>query len=332
MAPPRFQPCHSNPPDSPSPLLEQLGFHDRGAPLDAFVCPSIARYVFRSRIACQRVWIAHCLTQLVRDVRKPARRSGADCGRDDRFQGKATRRDRSYRSLKRRASVYELIREDIIERPPRRQRAPRGRRSRPPPRHLDQPGAERPCNCCGVEGFVVFTPNRGARVRPIDQDFVPRHLRDRRSDRARPDPLVRQHGDATRTSKSSSRSRPSSRRTTLPIPYKHSELDTAFHTVMYQRHYNRHAAELWWKHREVLRAVGRRFNFTLSRRAAVMREHRELIDHVRRRMPRRPPRRSPAMSKARAGTSWSRCARSMRRARDRTAHRRAAFRKKGNTQ
>ena len=32
---------------------------------------------------------------------------------------------------------------------------------------------------------------------------------------------------------------------------------------MYQRHYNRHAAELWWKHREVLRAVGRRFNFTL---------------------------------------------------------------------
>jgi DNA-binding GntR family transcriptional regulator len=57
----------------------------------------------------------------------------------------------------------------------------------------------------------------------------------------------------------------------------HSELDTAFHSVMYQRHYNRHAAALWWKHREVMRAVGRRFNFTLARRAAVMREHRELI-------------------------------------------------------
>jgi DNA-binding GntR family transcriptional regulator len=34
---------------------------------------------------------------------------------------------------------------------------------------------------------------------------------------------------------------------------------------------------LWWTHREVLRAVGRRFDFTLSRRAAVIREHRELI-------------------------------------------------------
>ena len=63
--------------------------------------------------------------------------------------------------------------------------------------------------------------------------------------------------------------------------FRHSELDTTFHTVMYQRHYNRHAAELWWKHREVLRAVSRRFNFTLARRAAIMREHRELIAHVK---------------------------------------------------
>ncbi|TIT38238.1 MAG: GntR family transcriptional regulator, partial [Mesorhizobium sp.] len=63
--------------------------------------------------------------------------------------------------------------------------------------------------------------------------------------------------------------------------FRHSELDTAFHTVMYQRHYNRHAAELWWKHREVLRAVSRRFNFTLARRAAIIREHRELIALVK---------------------------------------------------
>ena len=62
---------------------------------------------------------------------------------------------------------------------------------------------------------------------------------------------------------------------------RHSELDTAFHTVMYQRHYNRHAAELWWKHREVLRAVSRRFNFTLARRAQVLRDHRELIELIK---------------------------------------------------
>jgi DNA-binding GntR family transcriptional regulator len=64
-------------------------------------------------------------------------------------------------------------------------------------------------------------------------------------------------------------------------PLKHSELDTRFHTIMYERHYNRHAAELWWKHREVLRAVSRRFNFTLARRAQVMREHRELIGLIK---------------------------------------------------
>jgi DNA-binding GntR family transcriptional regulator len=46
---------------------------------------------------------------------------------------------------------------------------------------------------------------------------------------------------------------------------------------MYRRHYNRHVAVLWWKHREVLRAVSRRFDFTLARRATVLREHRELI-------------------------------------------------------
>jgi DNA-binding GntR family transcriptional regulator len=62
---------------------------------------------------------------------------------------------------------------------------------------------------------------------------------------------------------------------------KHSDLDTKFHTLIYQRHYNRHAAELWWKHREVLRAVSRQFNFTLVRRAQIISDHRELIAHIK---------------------------------------------------
>ncbi len=79
---------------------------------------------------------------------------------------------------------------------------------------------------------------------------------------------------------------------------------------MYQRHYNRHAAELWWKHREVLRAVGRRFNFTLARRAAVIREHRELIEHVKARRRRQGGRRRlRGMSRAPAGMSSNRCGR-----------------------
>jgi DNA-binding GntR family transcriptional regulator len=64
-------------------------------------------------------------------------------------------------------------------------------------------------------------------------------------------------------------------------PIRHSDLDTKFHTQIYRRHYNRHAAELWWKHREVLRAVGRQFNFTLARRSQVIRDHRELIAHIK---------------------------------------------------
>jgi DNA-binding GntR family transcriptional regulator len=62
---------------------------------------------------------------------------------------------------------------------------------------------------------------------------------------------------------------------------RHSQLDTEFHTIMYQRHYNRHAAELWWTHREILRAVSRRYTTTLGRRTAVLREHRELIGHIK---------------------------------------------------
>ena len=50
---------------------------------------------------------------------------------------------------------------------------------------------------------------------------------------------------------------------------------------MYERHYNRLAAELWWKHREVLRAVTRRFSYTLARRAQVTRDHRRLVQLIK---------------------------------------------------
>ena len=126
------------------------------------------------------------------------------------------------------------------------------------------------------EGFVIFTPNRGARVRPIDQDFV----RDIYEIGVLLEPALTRwfvsmatHEDIVELE----RIQCLIEENNFADQFRHSELDTAFHTVMYQRHYNRHAAELWWKHREVLRAVSRRFNFTLARRAAIMREHRELI-------------------------------------------------------
>ena len=126
------------------------------------------------------------------------------------------------------------------------------------------------------EGFVIFTRNRGARVRPIDQNFI----RDICEIGVVIEPVLTRWfvGMATEADIAGlERVQSQIEENNFADQIKHSDLDTKFHTLMYQRHYNRHAAELWWKHREVLRSVGRRFNFTLSRRAQVIREHRELI-------------------------------------------------------
>lgn len=130
------------------------------------------------------------------------------------------------------------------------------------------------------EGFVVIAPNRGARVRPINQDFV----RDIYEIGVLIEPALTHWfvGMATPADIVELESvQAQIEANDFLDPIRHSELDTRFHTIMYERHYNRHAAELWWKHREVLRAVSRRFNFTLARRAQVIREHRELIQHIR---------------------------------------------------
>ena len=130
------------------------------------------------------------------------------------------------------------------------------------------------------EGFVVMEMNRGARVRPIDQDFV----RDTYEIGALIEPALTRwfvgmatHEDIVELE----RLQALIEENNFADRVLHSELDTAFHTVMYERHYNRRAAELWWRHREVMRAVSRRFNFTLARRATVIREHRELIACVK---------------------------------------------------
>jgi DNA-binding GntR family transcriptional regulator len=130
------------------------------------------------------------------------------------------------------------------------------------------------------EGFVIISPNRGARVRPIDQDFV----RDIYEIGVLIEPALTRWfvGMATLEDIAELEAvQAEIESNNFADPLRHSELDTRFHTIMYERHYNRHAAELWWKHREVLRAVGRRYNFTLARRAQVMREHRQLIQHIK---------------------------------------------------
>ena len=177
------------------------------------------------------------------------------------------------------ASIYELIRDEIIsgrlkpnERLVAAELAQRHGTSTNPVREALQ--------LLRGEGFVVIAPNRGARVRPIDQDFI----RDIYEIGVLIEPALTRWFVGMATDEDIAeleRLQAMMEENNFADPQLHSELDTAFHTVMYQRHYNRHAAELWWKHREVLRAVSRRFNFTLARRATVMREHRELIEHVK---------------------------------------------------
>ena len=177
------------------------------------------------------------------------------------------------------ASIYELSREDIIEgRLAANERlvvadlAERHGTSTNPVREALQQ--------LRGEGFVILNPNRGARVRPIDEDFI----RDISEVTALIEPfLVRWYvGMATDEDIAElERLQGLIEDNAFKDPVLHSEIDTAFHTLMYERHYNRHIAQLWWRNREVLRAVTRRMDYTLARRAAVIRDHRQLIQCIK---------------------------------------------------
>ena len=131
------------------------------------------------------------------------------------------------------------------------------------------------------EGFVTIEPNRGARVRPIDEDFV----RDIIEIEVLIEPaLTRWFVSIVDLADIERLEAVQAEIEALDFAdlARHGQLDTRFHQIIYDRHYNRHAAELWWKHREILRAISRRFPVSLSRRQAVIREHRELIERLRR--------------------------------------------------
>jgi len=130
------------------------------------------------------------------------------------------------------------------------------------------------------EGFVVIEPNRGARVRPIDENFV----RDIIEIEVLIEPALTKwfvsivdDADIERLEAVQAEIEALN----FADLAKHGQLDTKFHQIIYDRHYNRHAAELWWKHREILRAISRRFPTSLSRRQSVIREHRELIERLK---------------------------------------------------
>ncbi len=130
------------------------------------------------------------------------------------------------------------------------------------------------------EGFVVIEANRGARVRPIDEDFV----RDIIEIQVLLEPALTRWFVGIATEKDITELeevQAEIEAVNFTDPVRHGQLDGRFHQIIYDRHYNRHAADLWWRHREVLRALSDIYPASLSRRAAVLREHRELIDALR---------------------------------------------------
>jgi DNA-binding GntR family transcriptional regulator len=177
------------------------------------------------------------------------------------------------------SQLYELIREDIIEgRLVANERLVVADLAR---RHGTSTNPIREAlQLLRGEGFVIMTPNRGARVRPIDENFI----RDISEVTGLIEPFLVRWFVGMATDEDIielERLQGLIEENAFKDTILHSELDTAFHTVMYERHYNRHFAELWWRNREVLRAVTRRMDYTLARRAAVLRDHRELIDCIK---------------------------------------------------
>ena len=126
------------------------------------------------------------------------------------------------------------------------------------------------------EGIVVMLPNRGARVRPIDETFV----RDIFEIEVLIEPALTRWfvGLATKVDLENLKALQAQMEAlNFADPLAHSKLDMTFHQVMYDRHYNRHAVDLWWRHREILGAISRQFPTSLSRQTSVFNEHQELI-------------------------------------------------------
>lgn len=130
------------------------------------------------------------------------------------------------------------------------------------------------------EGFVVMMPNRGARVRTIDETFV----RDIFEIEVLIEPALTRWfvGLATKADLDTLEDLQAQMEIlNFADQHAHSKLDMAFHQVMYDRHYNRHAVDLWWRHREILSAISRQFPTSLSRQTSVVNEHRGLIQCIK---------------------------------------------------
>ncbi|MGQ7845898.1 GntR family transcriptional regulator [Granulosicoccus sp. 3-233] len=130
------------------------------------------------------------------------------------------------------------------------------------------------------EGLVLFTPNQGARVRPIDMEFV----RDVAEVGYLLEPyLLELFVETVSDEDIAELERIQNEIEALNFEDKarHTQLNNTFHESMYERHYNRVAFNVWKQHREVIGSISTRIPIAIGRQEAILREHRALIEAVR---------------------------------------------------
>lgn len=175
--------------------------------------------------------------------------------------------------------VYEQLREDIVE-----GRLPAGSRLKIEElasRYVTSTNPVREAlQQLRGEGFVLISPNRGARVRPVDDEFV----RNVYEVTTLLEPYMTRWFVGYVTDAEIARMEAIEAEIEavgFDDPEAYGRLDEQFHRIVYDNHYNRHAFDLWWRHREILRAIGRRFQFSRARRQAILVEHRGLIECIK---------------------------------------------------
>ncbi|SIN76279.1 GntR family transcriptional regulator [Vannielia litorea] len=130
------------------------------------------------------------------------------------------------------------------------------------------------------EGLVLFTPNQGARVRPIDMEFV----RDVAEVGYQLEPyLLKLFVETASDEDVAELERIQDEIEALNFKDKprHTDLNNAFHEKMYERHYNRVAFGVWKQHREIMGSISTRIPIAIGRQEAILKEHRALIEAIR---------------------------------------------------
>ena len=131
------------------------------------------------------------------------------------------------------------------------------------------------------EGVVVFSPNRGARVRRIDADF----LRNIYEVRVLTEPfLIRwfaRHRSDAQLAALDNAQRAYDRSIAEDVPELWHSHNLVFHSICYGSHYNDEARAIAERHNDLLHALATRFPSSRSRALQVCREHWAIIEMVR---------------------------------------------------